>query len=136
MFRDVHGKRGLAHAWPSGNDNHLGGVQSAGESIQFDETSREPGNSTTALPKFFDRFERPHHLFFHGQELARETIVADLENIMFYFVEQRPHFTLFLVSAAYPFGASDDDLAEDVFVANDLEVVINIRGRRDKGEQT
>src|SRR5438445_335359 len=56
MFRHVHGEGGFTHAWPSGNDNHLGGVQSAGESIQFDETSREPGNSTTPLPKFFDAF--------------------------------------------------------------------------------
>ncbi len=112
------------------------GVQSAGQAIQFDEASREPGNATTPLPKFLDGFDRIHHLFFHGQELAPETIVADLENIVFYFIEKRSHFALFLVGAAHAFGAGGDDLAENIFVADDLEVVVDIRCRRDKGEQT
>src|SRR5438874_10430744 len=34
---------------------------------------------TTLFRSFFDRFERTHHLLLHGQKLARETIVADLE---------------------------------------------------------
>ena len=74
-------------------------------------------------------------MFLHGQELAPETIVADLENIVFYLIEKRPHFALFLVRATHAFGAGDDDLAENIFVADDLEVVIDIRCRRDKGEQ-
>src|SRR6266403_438125 len=48
---------------------------------------------------------------------------------------KRPRFALFLVGAAHPFGAGDDDLAENIFVADDLEVVVDIRRRRDKGEQ-
>ena len=75
-------------------------------------------------------------MFLHSQELAPETVVADLENIVFYFIKERPYFALFLVSAAHPFGASEDDLAENIFVADDLEVVVDIRRRRDKGEQT
>jgi len=64
-----------------------------------------------------------------------ETVVAYPENIVFYFIEKRPHFALFLVSAAHAFGASEDNLAENIFVADDLEVVVDIRRRRDKGEQ-
>ena len=45
------------------------------------------------------------------------------------------HFVLFLVSATHAFGAGGDDLAQNIFVANNLEVVVKIRRRRDEGEQ-
>jgi len=41
-------------------------------------------------------------LLLHGEELALKTVVADPENIVFYFIEKRPHFALFLVSAFAP----------------------------------
>ena len=84
---------------------------------------------------FSMRFDRVHDLVLHGQDLALETIFADGENFLFYFVEKRSHFVLFLVGATHAFGAGDDDLAENIFVANDLEVVIDVRRGRDEGEK-
>src|SRR5438552_912852 len=91
-------------------------------------------DAAATLPKLLDRCERIHHLFLHREELTFEPVVADLENVVFYFIEQGTNFTLLLVSPPNAFSAGEDDLTQNVFVANDLEVVIQVCGCRDKGE--
>ena len=67
--------------------------------------------------------------------LALETIFPDRVDFLLHFVEQVVDFVLLLVGAPRAFGAGADDLAQDVFVAHDLEVVTDVRRRRDEGEK-
>ena len=54
---------------------------------------------------------------------------------MFYFVEKIVHLVLFLVSAPNTLCRGSDDFAQNVFVANDVEVVLHVRRRWDEREQ-
>ena len=74
-------------------------------------------------------------MLLHAEEVSLEPVVTDSEDVMFYFIEERADFALFFVGTPHALGAGHDDLAKDVFVANDFEVVINIRCRRHKREQ-
>ncbi len=54
---------------------------------------------------------------------------------MFHFVEQVVDLVLVVVGTARALGAGADDLAQNVFVADDLEVVADVCGRRDESEK-
>ena len=70
------------------------------------------------------------------QHLTFETVFADRKNLLLYFIEQIVHFILLFERTAHAFSAGGDDLAQNVFVANDLEVVADIRRSRHKREKT
>ena len=57
------------------------------------------------------------------------------KNPLFHFIEQIAHVVLFFESAPHAFRGSGDDLAQNVFVADDLEVIPDIcRGRHEREE--
>src|ERR1051326_7027872 len=136
ILDDIHGERGLAHARPSRNYNHLAWMHSVGHPIQFRKTSSKTGDAASVLVEFLDRLDRVHHLIFHREQLAFEAIFAHGENALFHFVEQIVYLVLFLVSAADALGGGGNDLAENVLVANDFEIVADVRGSGNEGEQT
>ncbi len=111
------------------------GMQSTRHPIELDEAAREAGQAAFLFPQFLDRLDRFHDLVLHGQGLAFETIFADGVDFLLYFVEQVVDLVLLFVGAARAFRAGADDLAQDVFVADDLEVVTDIGGGRDEGEK-
>ena len=110
-------------------------VQPISHPIQFDETGGDPGDSTSTLPEFLDRLERAHDLLFHPGHLSFEAIFADRENLLFHFIEEVVDLILFFEGTPDAFGAGGDDLPEDVFLANDLKVVSNVRRRGHEGEK-
>ena len=73
-------------------------------------------------------------MFLHREQLAFEAVFAHRENALFYFVEKIVYFVLLLVGAPDTLGGGRNDLAQDVFVANDLQVVLKIRRRRNERE--
>src|SRR4029077_5509979 len=87
----------------------------------------DSSDSTFALVKLLDRLDRFHDLVFHRKHLAFEAVFANGEDSLFYFVEQIIDFILFLVSAPNTFRGGRNDFAQDVFVANNLEIVLHVR---------
>ena len=71
-------------------------------------------------------------MLFHREHLAFETVFAHGEDSLFHFVEQIVYLVLFLVSAANALGGGGNDFQQDVLVANDVEVVADVRGGRNK----
>src|SRR5207249_3813435 len=96
------------------------------------EAAGDTSDTTFALIELLDRLDCFHHLIFHGKHLAFEAVVAHGENALFYFVEKIIYLVLFLVGTPDALGRSGNDLAQDVFVANDLQVVLKIRRRRNE----
>ena len=135
MFGNVHGQRGLAHAGARCDHDHLSGVQSAGHAVELNEAGGNSGDPAFALVKFLDRLDRFHHLVLHREHLPFEAVFTDRKDSLLYFIEKVAHFVLFLVGAAHALGGSGNDLAQNVFVADDLEVVADVRGSRHKGKQ-
>ena len=136
VLGDIHSQRRLSHAGPRRDHDHLGFVQPVGHPIQLGKPRRDSSDAAAPLVELLDRFDRFHDLVLHGEDLAFETVFADRKNFLFYFVEQVVHFVLFFERAPDALGAGCDDLTKDVFVADDFEVVGDVRRRRDKREQT
>ena len=124
VLGDVHGERGLAHARPRCDHDHLRWMQAARHPVEFDKAGGDSGDSAFALVKFLDRLDRFHDLILHGKHLTFEPVFADCEDLLFHFVEQIIHFVLLFVGAPHAFGRRRNDLAQNVFVANDLEIVV------------
>ena len=129
VLGDVHSQGRFSHAGPRRNDNHFRRMQSARHPIELSESGGKTGNPSAPLIEFLDGFERTHDLLFHREQLTSETIVADVKNFLLYLIEQCAHFTLFFVGATNALSAGADDLPQHVFVADNLEVIINIRCR-------
>ena len=110
-------------------------MQAAGHAIELDEAGREPGQAALLLPEFLDRFDRVHDLILHRQALALEAVFAHRVDFLLHFIEQVVDFVLLLVGTARALGAGGDDLAQDVFVAHDVEIIPDVGRRRDKGEE-
>src|SRR5439155_22463307 len=88
-----------------------------------------------SLVELLDRLDRLHHLILHRKHLAFETVFADSENALLHFIEKIAHLILLLVSPAHALCGGRDDLPKNVFIANDLEVVLHVRGRWNEREQ-
>jgi hypothetical protein len=87
------------------------------------------------LVEFFNRLDRVHDLVFHGEGFVVEALVADREDFLFHFVEEIIDFVLLFVGTARAFRAGADDLAQDVFVPHDLEVITDVGRCRHEGEK-
>ena len=74
-------------------------------------------------------------MLLHGKHLAFETVFAHGENPLLHFVEQVIDLVLLFVRATHALGGGRNDLAQNVFVANDFEVVPDVRCRRNEREQ-
>ena len=98
-------------------------MQAAGHAVELDKPGGDSGDAAFALVQLLDRLDRFHHLVFHRKHLPFEAVFADGEDLLFHFVEQIVHLVLLFVSAAHALGGGRNDLAQDVFVANDLEVI-------------
>ena len=64
--------------------------------------------------------------------MAFETILAHSENPLLHLIEEIVDFVLFLVRATNALSRSGDDLSQNVFIANNLEVITDIGGGRNK----
>ena len=136
VLGNVHRQCGLSHARPRCDYDHLRGMHPAGHPVEFDEAGRDSSDAAFALVEFFDRLDRFHHLVLHREHLALEPVLADGENSLLHFVEKIADLVLFFVGAPHAFGGGGDDRAQNVFVANDLEIVADIGGRRHEREKT
>src|SRR5438093_409996 len=111
-------------------------METAGHSVELNKSGGDSGDAAFTLIKLLDRLDRVHHLVFHRKQLAFEAVFAHGENALFYFVEQIVYLVLFLVSTAHALGGGRNDFPQDVLVANDVEVVADVRGGWNEGEQT
>src|SRR6516164_463694 len=111
-------------------------MQTAGHAVELDEPGGDSGDAAFTLVKLLNRLDRVHHLIFHGKHLAFEPIFTYREDSLFHFVEQIVYLVLFLISAANTLGGGGNDFAQDVFVANDVEVVADVRCSWNKSEET
>ena len=74
-------------------------------------------------------------MIFHREHLAFEPIFADVENLLFHFVQQAVDLVLLFVRAADTLGGGGNDLSQNVFVANDLQIVLHVGRGRNEREQ-
>ena len=74
-------------------------------------------------------------MIFHREHLAFEPVFADVENLLFHLVQQTVDLVLLFVSAAHALGRGGNDLAQNVFVANDLQIVLHVGRGRNEREQ-
>src|SRR5205807_5242806 len=111
-------------------------METAGHSVELNKSGGDSGDAAFTLVKLLNRLDGVHYLVFHREQLAFETVFAHGENALFHFVEQIVYFVLFLVSAAHALGGGGNDFPQDVLVANDVEVVADVRGGWNEGEQT
>src|SRR5213596_172398 len=111
-------------------------METAGHSVELNKSGGDSGDAAFTLVQLLNRLDGVHHLVFHREQLAFETVFAHGENALFHFVEQIVYLVLFLVSTAHALGGGGNDFPQDVLVANDVEVVADVRGGRNKGEQT
>src|SRR5437867_9519312 len=111
-------------------------METAGHSVELYKSGGDSGDAAFTLIQLFNRLDGVHHLVFHRERLAFEAVFAHGEDSLFHFVEQIVYLVLFLVSAAHALGGGGNDFAQDVFVANNFEVVPDVCGGWNKGEQT
>src|SRR5947207_10886577 len=111
-------------------------METAGHSVELNKSGGDSGDAAFTLVKLLNRLDGVHHLVFHREQLAFETVFAHGEDSLFHFVEQIVYLVLFLVSAANALGGGGNDFPQDVLVANDVEVVADVRGGWNEGEQT
>src|SRR5213082_988790 len=109
-------------------------METAGHSVELNKSGGDSGDAAFTLVKLLNRLDGVHHLVFHRKQLPFEAVFAHGENALFHFIEQIVYLVLFLVSAANAFGGGGNDFAQDVFVANDFEVVADICGGWNEGE--
>jgi len=74
-------------------------------------------------------------VIFHREHLAFEPIFADVENFLFHFVQQAVDLVLLFVRAADTLGGGGNDLAENLLVAYDLQIVLHVGRGRNEREQ-
>src|SRR6266508_6937308 len=110
-------------------------METAGHSVELNKSGGDSGDAAFTLVQLLNRLDGVHHLVFHREHLAFEAVFAHGENALFHFVEQIVYLVLFLVSTANALGGGRNDFTQNVFVANDVEVVPDICGCRDKGEK-
>src|SRR6266545_3585798 len=110
-------------------------MQTAREFVEVAKACRDSCDRTFVLKEFLDRFKSAHHLLFHREHLAFEPVFADGEDSLFYFIENIIYFVLFLVGPSNALCGRRDDLAENMFVSDDVEVVLHVRCRRHEREE-
>src|SRR6266700_6878937 len=110
-------------------------METAGHSVELNKSGGDSGDAAFTFVQLLDRLDGVHHLVFHGKHLAFEAVFAHGENALFHFVEQIVYLVLFLVSTANALGGRRNNYKKNVFVANNVEVVPDICGGRDKGEK-
>ena len=74
-------------------------------------------------------------MIFHRQHLPFEPIFADLEDFLFHFVQQTVDLVLLFVGTTDTLGGGGNDLAQNVFVADDVQVVLHVGRGRNEREQ-
>src|ERR1041385_6390084 len=111
-------------------------MQAAGHAVELDKSSRDSGDAAFPLVELLDRLDGLHCMVFHREHLAFEPVFAHGENALFHFVEQIIYLVLFLVSASNTLGGGGNDFTQDVFVANDVEVVADVCSGWNEGEKT
>src|SRR5439155_5019146 len=111
-------------------------METAGHSFELNKSGGDSGDAAFTLVQLLNRLHGVHHLVFHREHLAFEAVFAHGENALFHFVEQIVYLVLFLVSTAHALGGGRNDFPQDVLVANDVEVVADVRGGWNEGEQT
>src|SRR5438094_29951 len=75
-------------------------METAGHSVELNKSGGDSGDAAFTLVKLLNRLDGVHHLVFHREQLAFETVFAHGEDSLFHFVEQIVYLVLFLVSAA------------------------------------
>ena len=76
VLGDVHRQRGLAHAGPGGDDEHLGAVQAVGHFVEFGETGGQAGDGAAALVEFLDGLDGLHDLVLHRERVRLEALAG------------------------------------------------------------
>src|SRR5437773_2375751 len=110
-------------------------MQTAGHSVELYEPGGDPCYSALSFVELLNRLDCLHYLVLHGKHLTFEAVFADREDSLFHFIEQIIHLVLLFVGAPYALGRGGNDLAQDVLIANNLEVVPDIRSGRNEGEK-
>ena len=105
-------------------------MHAAGHAVEIDEAGAETGQRALALMVIFDGGDRLANQFLHRIGGGLDAFFADLENVAFDFVEQCVHFAFMLVGAADDACAGENHLSQDILLANNGEVIIEIRGGR------
>src|SRR5438094_4677928 len=110
-------------------------MQTAGHSVELYEPGGDPCYSALSFVELLNRLDCLHYLVLHGKHLTFEAVFADREDSLFHFIEQIIHLVLLFVGAPYALGRGGNDLAQDILIANNLEVVPDIRSGRNEGEK-
>src|SRR6266480_2266399 len=110
-------------------------MQAACQLVEIAKASRNSGNRAFVFKELLDRFKRAHYLLFHREHLAFEPVFTHGEDFLFHFVEQVVHLVLFLISPAYALGGGGNDFAQNIFVANDVEIISNVCSGWNESEQ-
>ena len=136
VLDDVHGESGFAHAWAGRDHDHLrrDAIHSSSDRDSMKPLER-PVRPPCCSYNFSIASIASMTWSFMVRALTFETIFADGVDFLLYFVEQVVDLLLLFVGAARAFRAGADDFAQNVFVADDLEVVADICGGRDEGEK-
>src|ERR1700730_15482329 len=101
-------------------------MQTACQLVEITKTRGDACNGPLVFKELLDRFESAHHLLFHREHLTFDAILAYREDSLLHLIEQIVHFLLLLEGASHALRGSRDDLAKDVFVANDIEVIADV----------
>ena len=108
------------------------GMKPAGHPVQFNKSGRQTGHRTAILIQFFDLFDCLHDEIFGRNNLRFDVFSSDRKNLFLSLIQQRLDFPLLIVALSRKPVAGGDQPAQDVLLANDIDVVACVGGGRNK----
>ena len=130
VLDDIHDERGFTHGRAGRDDDHFAAMQAAGHFVEVEEAGADASDHALALMIILDGVDGAMDQVLHLHRGGLDTVLADLEDVAFDFVDQAVDFAFVFVNAADHAGAGLDHLPQDMFFADDFDVVIEVRGGR------
>ena len=135
VLDDVQGQRRLSHRWPGGDNDQIGALETCRETVEIGETARHAGDRARPRLELLDPLHgRPDELF-DTNELLGTAELRHLEHPVLGVVEHLSRGPVSFVDVLDDSGRGVHQPAQHRLVADDLGVVVDVRGGRDDVDQ-
>ena len=125
ILGDVHREGGFAHGGPGRDDDEIRALQAAGHFIQIGVVRSQSGNPLSALQERVNGTEGLLYDLLHSHEAASNALLRKLENGGFGII-QNFFGRVGLIAGARNSGIRGmDESAQQRFIADNLDVVLN-----------
>src|SRR5262249_20184467 len=128
MLGDVKAETGLSQPGARGDDDQICGMQARAHSVEFRETCFDTGDRALAVRDFLDLLVDLAYQDINGLKTGAELPACDLEDRVFYIIQDLLGTVLALITPRHRFAGDLDQASQYCLFLYDIHVMFNVCG--------